>query len=307
VRLVRAAFREMSPMSDDGYRRDMWWGQRLSELPNARSGKVLAVLAAVVILVVMVSVWASYLLVQHHNRKRFDATLAIIQGLLALPDQSPPDAQFDRVRQFIHRNSRHGSGVEFRSMLGNKNLVAEQMIAYATGRRDSEPVELLCGARSNMMSATLEKLGYQTRIVNLFDTDNDGLRSHTFLEVKNPETGIWETQDPDYDLYWIDKNSGARVSLAESAEKLSNLEPCHQASACGWNLRDDEGKSASKLRDYLDIVCVENKEEGKRFCLFTTRAKIDRIFNRNGQRGLFCDLMPSRCRDGFRQALALQP
>jgi hypothetical protein len=260
----------------------------VSERPNARSGKALGVVAAIVILVVFVS--ASYLLVQHREAKRFDADLETIQSLLALPDQSPPEAQFDRVRQFIHRNSRHGGGVEFRSMLGDKNLVAGRMIAYATGRRDSEPVELLCGARSNMMSAILNKLGFETRIIALFDTDDDGLRSHTFLEVKNPETGRWETQDPDFDLYWVSKNSGSRISLADAAENLSDLEPCHKPGACGWELDSDEGKSAARLRDYLDIISID-----KKLCRATTRAKLDRVFTRNGKHGRFADLVPNRC------------
>jgi hypothetical protein len=62
------------------------------------------------------------------------------------------------------------------------------------------------------------KLGYETRIIALFDTDGEGLRSHTFLDVKNPGTGKWETQDPEFDLYWMSKSSGVRVSLADAAE-----------------------------------------------------------------------------------------
>jgi hypothetical protein len=259
----------------------------VSERQKGRSRKVLALIAAVAILVV--SGWASYLVVQRRGEQRFDANLETIQGLLALPDQSQPDAQFDRVRRFIHRNSRHGGGAEFRRVWGDKNLVAERMIAYATGR-SSEPVELLCGARSNMMSAVLHKLGYETRIIALFDTDDDGLRSHTFLEVKNPETGRWETQDPDFDLYWVSKNLGSRISLADAAENLSDLKPCHEPGACGWKLDDDEGKSASKLRDYLDIISIN-----KKLCRATTRAKLDRVFTRNGKHGRFNDLIPNRC------------
>jgi hypothetical protein len=260
----------------------------VSKRPNSRSRKVLVLGAAVVILVL--SGWAGHLLIQRRGEQRLDANLETIQALLALPDQSQPDAQFDRVRQFIHRNSRHGAGAEFRSVLGDKNLVAERMIAHATGWQNSEPVELLCGARSNMMSAVLNKLGFETRIIALFDTDDDGLRSHTFLEVKNPETGRWETQDPDFDLYWVSKNSGSRISLADAAENLSDLEPCHKPGACGWELDSDEGKSAARLRDYLDIISID-----KKLCRATTRAKLDRVFTRNGKDGRFADLVPNRC------------
>ena len=100
----------------------------------------------------------------------------------------------------------------------------------------------------------------------------------------------------------MSKSSGVRVSLADAAENLSDLEPCHQPGACGWELDDSEGKSASGLRDLLDIVCVTNEANGNRFCRFTTRAKPDQIFTRDGDRGRFCDLMPSRCALGFEPA-----
>jgi hypothetical protein len=239
----------------------------------------------------------SWLLIYALQGQQFDGNLQKIIALLALPDQAKPEQRFDAVRQFIHNNSRHVEDEGFRTLLG-QNLVAEGLVAYAVGKK-SEPIHLLCGGRSNMMSAILRKLGYETRIIALFDTDHEQLRAHTFLEVKNPETGRWETQDPDFDLYWTNKRSGKRVSLADSADDLSDLEPCHRPGACGWKLNDSEGKSALVIRDYLDIICVTNEVNGDRFCQFTTRAKPDGIFEWHGKRGRFCSLMPDRCARGF--------
>jgi hypothetical protein len=230
--------------------------------------------------------------------QQLDDALEKLLGLLTLGEQLKAEERFDAVRQFIHTNSHHGDDSEFRELLGKKDRIAEEMIAYASGQR-SEPIHLLCGARSNLMSAVLEKLGYETRIIALFDTDDEELRSHTFLEVRNPETGRWETQDPDFDLYWASKESGLRLSLAEAAEDLSKVEPCHRADLCGWTADDDEGKSAAAIRDLLDIICVTDERHGERFCRFTTRAKSNRIFRRDGDTGLFCDLMPTRCAQGF--------
>ena len=244
-------------------------------------------------------------ILDRRREQRLDGKLQTIVNLLALSEQARSHERFDTVRQFIHLNSRHGDNAEFRKLLGNNDLMAEEMISYATGQRP-EPIHLLCGARSQLMSAILEKLGYETRIVNLFDTHDAGLRSHTFLEVKNPETGRWETQDPDYDIHWTDNRSGARISLSEAGEDLSILEPCHRDGVCGWDLEDDESKKPSRLRDYLDIICVTHKVKGERLCLFTTRAKADRLFSLKGNRGRFCDLMPNRCTNGFHPMVAVQ-
>jgi hypothetical protein len=242
-------------------------------------------------------------MLDQRRAQRLDGKLQKVVNFLALSEHAKPHERFDAVRHFIHHNSHHGDDAEFRKLLGNRDLMAEEMIAYATGQRP-EPIHLLCGARSQLMSAILEKLGYETRIVNLFDTDDDGLRSHTFLEVKNPETGRWEAQDPDYDLHWTHNRSAARISLTEAGEDLSILQPCHRHGACGWDLEDDEGKAPSKLRDYVDIICVTQK--GERLCLFTSRAKPDRIFTLNDDRGRFCDLMPNRCTHGFHPMVAVQ-
>lgn len=264
--------------------------------------RALAIIAAATMLAL--AGWLiTYALLDQRREQRFDGSLKRIISLLVLPDQAKPEQRFDAVRHFINRNSHHADDAEFRRLLQRRDLMAEGLLGYATGQR-SEPIHLLCGARSNLMSAVLQKLGYETRIIALFDTDDDEPRSHTFLEVKNPETGRWETQDPDFDLYWTSKRSGERVSLVDAAEDLSDLEPCHQPGACGWELDDAEGKSASLLREYLDIICVTNMVNGKRFCRFTTRAKPDRIFTRNGARGRFCDLMPNRCALGFEPASA---
>jgi len=45
-----------------------------------------------------------------------------------------------------------------------------------------------CSTRTSLMSEILQKLGYDTRVVAVFDT-NETLTSHSFLEVMDPETG----------------------------------------------------------------------------------------------------------------------
>jgi len=237
---------------------------------------------------------------ERQQEQRFDANVETIVGLLAIPDQADPATQFDTARRFVTGHSRHAVDAEFRKVQGDRNLIAEGVIAHAADRR-SEPIHLECSTRSNLLAAVLRKLGYKTRIVAIFDTGGDALRSHSFVAVLNPTTGRWETQDPDFDLYWRSKASGQRVSLAEAAEDLSDLEPCHGPSACGWEVESGEGKSASKLRGLLDIVTTTDKERDIRSAHFTTRADPRKIFTVNGRRGTFCELMAKRC------ALGLEP
>jgi hypothetical protein len=245
--------------------------------------------SAVVIIAaaVMIALASGFLLIRIHRMQRFNGDLSQIITFLALPDQSEPKQRFDAVRRFIYLNSRPVPDEESRTLLSrHENLVAEGLLAYATGKR-SEPIHLMCGGRSKMMSAILRKLGYETRIVAVFDTDREQLRAHTFLEVRNPETGGWETQDPLFDLYWRSKRSGIRASLADSAEDISELEPCHSSGVCG--------SDKSELRRFLDIICVTNEVSGNRICRRTSTAKPDRIFVWQDKRGRFCDLMPNRC------------
>jgi hypothetical protein len=256
--------------------------------------KALGLAAAVGLLGLAAWAGASWL----QERQQFEANLDTIVGLLAIPEHAKPREQFDAARRFVTDNSRHAVDAEFRKVQGDRNLIAGGVIAYAEDRR-AEPIHLECSTRSNLLAAVLRKLGYRTRIVAIFDTDSDLLRSHSFVDVLNPTSGKWETQDPDFDLYWRSKASGERVSLAEAAEDVSDLEPCHGPNACGWDVESAEGKSASKLRALLDIVTTNDKERDLRSAHFTSRAELSKIFTVGDRRGRFCELMAKRCAGGL--------
>jgi hypothetical protein len=71
----------------------------------------------------------------------------------------------------------------------------------------AEPVHMECSTRTNLMKSILQALGYDTRVVAIFNSKTN-LRSHSFLEVMNPETKRWETQDVDYDIYLAQQSVG---------------------------------------------------------------------------------------------------
>jgi hypothetical protein len=155
-----------------------------------------------------------------------------------------------------------------------------------------------CSTRANLMGRVLRRMGYDTRTVALFKT-RGRYASHSFLDVLDPKTGTWETQDPDYDLYWVKGPGGERVSLAEAAENLDDLMPCGR-DRCGWDHVSRDGRAAKSLIDKLDILSVTSKERDIRYSVYTTRANLKQSFTVGGTTGTYCEVMAKRCRDGFR-------
>jgi hypothetical protein len=234
--------------------------------------------------------------VDKRDLSRFDANLEKIVALVNIPDDADPSTKFDMVRRFIHRHSVHKVDAEFQTMRGDRNLRAEQMIAYATGRR-SEPVHLECSTRSGLTVSILRKLGYRARIVYVFDTDRpEGkpIQTHTFVDVLNPATGQWESQDPNYDFFWRSVADGSRVTLFNMIENPSKFEPC-STRRCGWNLTSDEGQSAANIKELLDIISIIDKANAQRVTRVTSRANLAKVFTFYDERGTFCQIWPKLC------------
>ena len=233
---------------------------------------------------------------EQRNAEMTDTSVLEITSLLDLEPTLDFHRQVDKVRSFINDNSVHKVDREFRANQGNPAAFAAGVLAYAR-RLSPEPVHMECSTRTNLMARILNSLGYETRIVAVFDSDRN-LRSHSFLEVINPQTGRWETQDPDYDIYWQNVASKERASIAEAAEFIEDIEPCGRES-CGWQNVSREGIKANKLKGYLDIISITQKERGVRYTLYTSRADIKRIYRKGRKKGEFCQVEAKRCENGF--------
>jgi hypothetical protein len=219
-----------------------------------------------------------------------------IIALAAIPSEADFHQTVDGVRTFINDHSQTKIDAAFRAMIGDSVAFADGIIAHA---RDPsvERVHMECSTRTNLMGRVLRRMGYETRTIAIFKTKGR-YSSHTFLDVLNPETKGWETQDPDYDLYWTSLSSKKRVSLAETAEQLEDLRPCGR-SVCGWDHVSRDGNAAKSLVDKLDILSVTNKEGDIRYSVYTTRANLRQSFAIGGKTGTYCEVMAKRCRDGF--------
>lgn len=256
-------------------------------------GGILAVTA------VTAGIWALVDYLQDRRTARlYHAELEKVMVLGDLARDEPFHAKLDRIRDFINDHSEHRMGKEFWRLHAQGDGIGylKRIRAHAEG--DSEkPAPMDCSTRSNLMSAMLQDMGYETRIVALFDTDKT-TRSHTVLDVKNPETGRWETQDPDYDLYWKSAVSGERVSVAAEGADLESIVPCGPT-RCGWDNVGRDGQKARTVKLMLDIIGITRKGKDVRYAVYSPRADLDAIFKRGRERGPFCDVHEKRCRDGF--------
>jgi len=132
--------------------------------------------------------------------------------------------QIDFVREFIYQNSQHGLDAESAQYRLELPVTLNMLWAYYQDHKN--PPLLECSSRTVAMMSILDALGIRSRMINLFTSDYDTLRSHTFLEAYNPDNGHWEIQDPDYDVYYIYKTSSARVSTSQILlEPLDQFQP----------------------------------------------------------------------------------
>src|SRR5262245_23202376 len=203
-------------------------------------------------------------------KRRTNAYLTDIVTVLRLSETPDFHQRIDKVRTFINEHSIHRADDEaFRANQGQEGAFAAGILAHARGL-STEPAHMECSTRSTLMTRILHTLGYDTRIIAIFDSGTN-LESHSFLEVMNPQTGQWETQDPDYDIYWRRQGAGERISLADMAEAIGDIEPCGRHS-CGWDHVSREGIPVKRLMDYLDIISITAKQKTVRYSLYTSRA-----------------------------------
>jgi hypothetical protein len=263
-------------------------------IPTGNGKRILAGFAGLA--VVGAGVWfAVDWFSQKRATKQADAYVQEMIAMLGLADVSDFHRRVDKVRIFINDNSQHKIDQAFRANHGNAAAFAGGVLAHAKG--EAEPVHMECSTRSNLMGRILSALGYETRMVAIFDSQTN-LKSHSFLEVLNPKTGLWETQDADYDIYWRNIASTQRISLAEAAEAIDEIEPCGRE-GCGWEHESREGIRAEKLKSYLDIITITAKDKDVRYALFTSRAELGRTYSKGKEKGAFCEVEAKRCAQGF--------
>ena len=232
------------------------------------------------------------------TRRELEQRVQKAISLMAVPGTASFQERVDAARQFVNGHSLYREDEAFQAIRGNPIAMMDRLIAHAENPM-SEPAHLECSARANIMSLILRAMGYRTRTLAAYDTDKRDLQPHSFLDVLNPETGAWESQDPFYDVYWKRASDPNRVSLAESAQSSDAIIPCGAGGYCSWDYISAEGLAVSKFIKHLDIITVTDKQRGVRYAVFTPRANLTRVYLRRGRTGTFCQVLSKACKDGF--------
>ena len=205
---------------------------------------------------------------------------------------------FDRIHAFVRDNSQYKMDEEFYAIWQDRMKVADAFLAGLEGKRADKP-HMECSTRSNLLAALVEKEGYRTRNVVLYNPE-DKLNNHRIIEILNPETQKWEAYDVTYDVYYRNKDTKERASTAEVGANPEKYETCKPSGKCGWNLVTDDGHKADKLKKYLNIITVNDKETGLRLTLHADDLAEDRVYTTGDNKtGTFCDLFAKNCRQGF--------
>ena len=156
--------------------------------------------------------------------------------------------KIDYVRNWVNENSIHKIDEEHRSYAWDTPAVVSML--WDTHLTKSGHPHLSCGPRANAMKSILEGLGVEARIVSTFTDDYSNVRSHTFLDVLNSETGVWELHDPDFNFCVVDMNTNERLpTFRLVAEDLGPVLPI-SATRSGWR----EHRIEHLKKSYFDAV-----------------------------------------------------
>ena len=66
--------------------------------------------------------------------RAYDAKLERIVALMQMPAEADVQARFDRIRSFVNDHTRHKIDAAFYALVGDKNGIAERVIAHAEGK-----------------------------------------------------------------------------------------------------------------------------------------------------------------------------
>jgi hypothetical protein len=232
------------------------------------------------------------------DKKSHETLVLEIYKASRLSEISDFHLRIDSARRFVNGNSVHTIDDEFYSKW-HKPAMKQDFLDYVTNKSGKQP-HMECSTRSDLLENLLQQSGYKTRRIVVYNTSRN-LTSHTFIDVWNEEAGHWETQDPDFDIYWRDKHTKSRVPYEEVISDFTAYEPC-SGKACGWHIKDPDDRSMDRFRSAYKIVSVLDGE--KRYARFSSDTDPQALYSWNGRQGTFCAVNKDLCQDGFLAASA---
>lgn len=161
----------------------------------------------------------------------------------------------DFVREFVYDNSIHLIDEEFYEYAQKRKVILEML--YDHYESNAPLPHLACDPRAYAMIDILTGLGIRTRVVHIFSDDYPTIQGHIFLEVFNEDTHRWEVQDPDFNTYYIDKETGIRLCATQLV--LGNLN--HVAPIAPTREEIDSVTEALINGNYFEAMVIYDDEE----------------------------------------------
>jgi hypothetical protein len=215
-----------------------------------------------------------------------------------------PDMDFhqkgDALRAFIQANSIHDTGEEFHSIWRDQGRIMDMLAAAARDPKAHRP-PLECSTRSGVMVRMMNVLGYPAHSVAVYKPGvkpGQDMLSHTFTEEQNPQTGKWEVQDTDLDLFWRFKKDRSRAGAEDLlSHPLSELEPCRTETDCGYNRYEDR-----KAATYMNVMSIRDAANGLRpLIVNASRFDMNKKFEfKNRAPMTFCEWKKKDCQNEIR-------
>lgn len=120
------------------------------------------------------------------------------------------DTNFERInflRDWVYHNT--DIGAELLIYEPDYQDASQMMFEHSQGISDAP--QMYCNGMSTVMLTTLYELGIESRLIFLYSEVSGWIAQHTFLEIFNPDTQLWEIHDPTNNLYYINNETGQRI------------------------------------------------------------------------------------------------
>jgi len=154
------------------------------------------------------------------------------------------------VRNWVNSNSVHLIDDEHDSYAFKINKVVCRISDYHQSKIGKP--HLSCGPRSYLAKLILDKLGFETRIIDIYKIDNGIPKSHTLFEYFDKQHKKWLLQDPDFNVYYVDKYTNMPLGTIECIKKESA-----SISYCTSSYKvENVGNLIGAIQSYFSLVVV---------------------------------------------------
>lgn len=216
-------------------------------------------------------------------------------------DSSDHSQVLVELRHCLHMNSQHKIDDAFYKLVKGGNIAfANAVTAYANGKRETKP-HMECSRRSVFLNNMYLKLGYNSRIV-IVVKKKEKFPDHVYVEVLNPDTNLYEVQDPKYDVYFKSLVTNKRLDTKALLQNdFGGVVPCGYNDQCTWMAKAPDGRSPRKtIQPFLTMAYLNEYDDSKDGPLLYNPSRLDpfkKITYQDGRQVSYCDKRAHQCKN----------